>query len=255
MAAVVALVATSSPPAARGNWEIAATKALEAGQNPNPAPGDRVVFVISLKNIGDAAVDDIMFSDDFDPCFEALGAANAHCDPALVSCAGPGCGGCIYTPTGFNDSTLTLAADDGAPGGADEIDFRVVLRAGSKVGTCTNTATPCPPGSCTIHASATVTITDPPAGCNLLYADVALAPLMPPRIGGWVYGHACTPENTLPAANVSQAGVSGDELLPDLVTGSAGTLRLYDLSCGCSGRLGIVKDATVAPARVHLWFF
>lgn len=70
--------------------------------------------------------------------------------------------------------------------------------------------------------------------CDLAFADLTFPPLAPTRVAPWVYTQSCASGGVLPALLVP-AVVSGSTV--DAAGGAPGTLRLYQLACGCGDRI------------------
>ena len=76
--------------------------------------------------------------------------------------------------------------------------------------------------------------------CDLKSADLSFPPVSPPRTGQWVYTQACAGGDVLPTLLVP-AVTSGTDV--DTVGGLPGSLRLYQLSCGCANGHHLTKQA------------
>lgn len=215
-------------------------------------PLGMVDFDITVHNVGTAPLLSAQVVDTMDPCFEALGVVGSACDPLLVRCNGPGCAGAICTYTngglGFTYSGLNLAADDGVPGGPDEVVITVTATAGINPGPCSNQVETSDPDSPSLTSADSVDITTAP-GCDLMQGDATFPPVTP-TIGS-LYSANCGPGDMRLAVPNTPSVAPGD--LADAYADVAGTLRLYQMECGCAQGIKLVKNT--ATARIALQFF
>ena len=97
-----------------------------------------------------------------------------------------------------------------------------------------------------------------PLPCALNAVDLTTAPVTPPRVSPWVYDVDCglgTPDRLNPGLaigrEVAAVPVLGRTAFDAAGPGTANTLTLYQLGCGCVDTIRIVKSTTADELVVH----
>ena len=81
---------------------------------------------------------------------------------------------------------------------------------------------------------------NPDTPCDLNFADASYAPVSPAKTEPWVYTKTCAGGDVLPELLVPSVAPGSDV---DNLGGGPGTMRLYQLSCGCAKGIYLSKQA------------